>query len=119
MKHPIQPLEKDADGKIRFKKNSIVDFLSKNRLNELSEMDFPQEDWEQLAQLIGYSLTGFSELSYVSDETYYTAVIMATHEKPEYAARIEYLEKTIEEVRIGLRQIVPKVFKIHKDDLDA
>jgi len=34
---------------------------------------FPQEDREQFAQLIGYSLSGFGELDYVSDETYEVA----------------------------------------------
>jgi hypothetical protein len=42
-------------------------------MNTLSCIDFSQEDREQFAQLIGYSLCGFSDLSYVSDETYYKA----------------------------------------------
>jgi hypothetical protein len=33
-------------------------------------MPFDREDWEQFAQLIGYSLDGFGELSYVSQETH-------------------------------------------------
>lgn len=72
-RHPIQPLEIDERGRLRFKRNTIVDFLTRGRLNELSVMDFPQEDWEQLAQLIGYSLDGFGTLSYVSDATYNVA----------------------------------------------
>ena len=39
-------------------------------LNKLASMPFDDEDREQFAQLIGYSLGGFSELDYVSDETY-------------------------------------------------
>jgi hypothetical protein len=72
-KHPIQQLEKDEEGKLRFKQNSIVRFLkdtSKYNLNELALMPFDREDWEQFAQLIGYSLDGFGELSYVSQETH-------------------------------------------------
>jgi hypothetical protein len=68
--HPVQPLANDEHGRLRFKRNSIVDFLANGRLNELASMDFPQADWEQLAQLIGYSLDGFGTLSYVTDETY-------------------------------------------------
>jgi hypothetical protein len=71
--HPMQPLEKDEDGTIRFKRNKIVSFLkdtSKYNLNELSLMPFDKEDWEQFAQLIGYSLDGFGELSYVNEKTY-------------------------------------------------
>lgn len=73
-KHPVQPLVRDEQGGLRFKENSIVKFLAANRLNELARMNFPSEDWEQLAQLIGYSLSGFGELSYVSEDTYKRAV---------------------------------------------
>ena len=31
---------------------------------------FSQEDQEQFAQLIGYSVSGFGDLSYVSDDTF-------------------------------------------------
>jgi hypothetical protein len=72
-KHPIQPLEKDDRDIVRFKENKIVRFLldaGPYDLNQLAAMPFSQEDREQFAQLIGYSLCGFGELSYVSDETY-------------------------------------------------
>lgn len=36
-------------------------------LNGLYTMRFPQEDREQFAQLMGYSISGYHELSYVSD----------------------------------------------------
>ncbi len=68
MKHPMQKLEKDEHGTIRFRRNKIVEHLAVNELNELSTMGFPAEDWEQLAQLIGYSVSGFSTLSYASDK---------------------------------------------------
>ena len=55
-RHPIQPLITDEQGVTRFKENGIVYFLAKNRLNELATMGFSNEDWEQFAQLIGYSL---------------------------------------------------------------
>ncbi len=73
MKHPIQPLEKDSDNVLRFKRNAIVRFLldaGPFDMNQLASRPFSQEDREQFAQLIGYSLGGFSELEYVSDETY-------------------------------------------------
>ena len=72
-KHPVQPLETDSNGVLRFKSNKIVRFLldaGTYDLNKLAIMDFSDNDWEQFAQLIGYSLSGFSELPYVSDETY-------------------------------------------------
>lgn len=70
--HPIQPLE-ERNGVLRFKKNGIVRFLldaGQIGLNRLAEIPFSDEDREQFAQLIGYSLSGFGELDYVSDETY-------------------------------------------------
>ena len=75
-RHPIQPLHKDKDGRTRFKENSIVRYLldaGPFDMNKLALIPFPDEDREQFAMLIGYSLTGFSELSYVSDETFKNA----------------------------------------------
>ena len=71
--HPIQPLVSDPHGTTRFKENKIVSFLLENGgydMNQLAALPFDIEDREQFAQLIGYSASGFLELSYVSDETY-------------------------------------------------
>ena len=77
VKHPTQPLLYDEQGVLRFKRNAIVDYMLKRGrqaglfdLNSLAIMDFDDNDREQLAQLIGYSLSGFAELSYVSGATY-------------------------------------------------
>ena len=72
-KNPMQPFV--MDGKVvRFKANKIVAYLldssrdgHKVDLNDLAMMEFSQDDRAQFAQLIGYSLCGFHELSYVSD----------------------------------------------------
>ena len=71
--HPIQPLYSDESGTTRFKHNAIVCFLldaGPFDMNQLAVMEFSREDREQFAQLIGYSLSGFGELSYVRDKTY-------------------------------------------------
>lgn len=71
--HPVQPLVTDSEGVLRFKANAIVRYLLDNgpfNLNDLALLPFSNEDREQFAQLIGYSLSGFGDLSYVSDETY-------------------------------------------------
>lgn len=76
-KHPIQPIVTDGYGTFRFKGNEIVKFLLDNGgfdMNDLAMMVFTDEDREQFAQLIGYSVSGFGSLSYVSDETYDKAV---------------------------------------------
>ena len=76
VRHPLQPLVLDSQGRLRFKENKIVSHLlevgrqSGCGLNELARMEFVQEDREQFAQLIGYSLDGWGTLSYVSDEAY-------------------------------------------------
>jgi len=71
MEHPSQYLIKDKENVLRFTENKIVKFLldvGPYDLNKLAIIPFSDEDRSQFAQLIGYSLSGFSELSYVSDE---------------------------------------------------
>lgn len=80
--HPVQPLYRDEQGTTRFKSNRIVRYLLDagfTDLNKLAIMNFPQEDYEQFAQLIGYSLGGFGDLSYVRDTTYDRAAIQAVY----------------------------------------
>lgn len=75
-KHPMQPVFIDEDGIARFRGNPIVRFLydwAVNKgmgMNELIMMPFENEDREHFAQLIGYSICGYGELSYVSDKSY-------------------------------------------------
>lgn len=71
-KHPMQPLVRDVDGVLRFKKNGIVSHLLElarlrgvTDLNQLACGDFSREDWSQFMQLIGYSVSGFGDLSIV------------------------------------------------------
>lgn len=71
--HPVQPLVTDERGVIRFRKNTIVRFLldaGPFDMNRLALMDFSDEDRQQFAQLIGYTLGGYGDLSYVTDEAY-------------------------------------------------
>ncbi len=80
---PMQPIIVDEYGTYRFKANAIV-----NKLQEVASSagydlhaacrdNYSDEEWMQLAQLIGYSITGYSELSYVSDESYSRALSAA------------------------------------------
>jgi hypothetical protein len=124
MKHPIQPLEKDAQGVLRFKENKIVSHLLEVArsvgcdLNRLACMDFTQDDREQFAQLIGYSLSGYSELSYVSDDTYNAARAMADEGISDSKdARIAALDHELFMVRSALREPIARLYGIHPDDL--
>ncbi len=84
--HPMQPVHEDAHGVLRFRRNEIVDSLldrdsargriypdfpaqTDGGLNWVAAQDFSREDQEQLAQLIGYSVSGYHELSYVSNKS--------------------------------------------------
>lgn len=76
MKHPIQPVFHDEHGVVRFKENKIVRYLLDNGgidMNRIAILGFDQNDQEQFAQLIGYSVSGFGGLSYVSDDVYNAA----------------------------------------------
>lgn len=69
--HPMQGVYLDDDGVVRFRHNAIVRFLldaGPHSMNTLALMPWSDEDREQFAQLIGYSISGAGELSYVSDD---------------------------------------------------
>ncbi len=70
-----QPIVTDEEGTYRWQKNNIVAFLmstSQYDLNWLAinsrNLNFTDEDWAQFSQLHGYSVYGWMDLSYVSDE---------------------------------------------------
>lgn len=70
-KHPNQPVIREPNGVIRFKRNHIVQYLLDNGkidLNTLARIPFDNDDRNQFAQLIGYSVTGFGELDYADPE---------------------------------------------------
>ncbi len=93
MKHPIQKLYKDSNDIHRFVENPIVRYLLDAGPFDMNDLairfhgDEHREDAEQFAQLIGYSLGGFSELSYVSDEAYKAAYKAAFGEKEEVSEK--------------------------------
>lgn len=121
MKHPIQPLGKDESGTLRFKKNHIVEYLLDHGgidLNDIARKDFPDEDRQQFAQLIGYSLDGYSDLSrYVDDEAYFVAQGMFQEKTDETTARNTYLEGVVKKLKSKLREPMAELFGIHPDDL--
>ena len=119
MKHPIQPLSKDSSGVLRFKQNAIVRHLldcGGIDLHQIACIDFTADDRQQFAQLIGYSLSGYSELSYVDDDAYETAV-GTSKGQTEDKAKIKHLERELKAVRAALRKPVARLFGVHPDDL--
>ena len=119
-KHPIQPLIEDNNGTVRFKENVLVTYILDNGgidLNDLALIDFPLNDREQFNQLIGYSLSGYGELGFVSDETYEAAQRMYEEGKPDYVARIAALEAKVAKLRQALKEPIAALYGIHPDDL--
>lgn len=126
----MQPLIKDEQGVQRFQANTLVRALLDHGqatglgLNELCVKFHPSEhkaDWQQLAQLIGYSLGGYGSLSYVDDEAYNTASYMAQGLDAQNA-KIAALEEKLHELRAAinkLREPAACLFEMHLDDLKA
>lgn len=78
--HPMQPVVMGHNGRERFKMNHIICWLFESgrmSLNDTAALPVPVEDHMQLAQLLGYSIQGYGELSYVTDESYDAAVVAA------------------------------------------
>jgi len=101
-KNPIQPLYKDENEHLRFKENVLVRYLldfGGIDLNHLATIRCSREDQEQFAQLIGYSLDGFSELEYTSDKTYSVAKIAHDSELTEEQAELEYSRELIDYIK--------------------
>lgn len=120
MKQPIQPIYTDPHGTLRFHGNTIVQHLLDQGgidLNQLSRLTFATEDWVQFAQLIGYSVSGFGTLSYVSQEDYDVAEELARSTKDEWQVRAECLEDKLNAIRRGLRAAASEAFDIHPNDL--
>ena len=67
MRQPMQRIVRDSEGTPRFHPNQIVRYLwgeAGVSWDELAKMPFSTEDWNQFAQLLGYSVCGFGDLAY-------------------------------------------------------
>lgn len=76
-KYPVQPKVIDEYGVLRFEKNPIVEYLLNSSgidMNKIAiwchenNIDIKYE--QQFAQLIGYSVSRYGTLSYVTDENW-------------------------------------------------
>lgn len=70
--HPFQPPVLDGFNRVCFRPNEVVRHLLKTGplgLNDLVQREeATQPNWQQMAQLIGYSLDGFASLDAATDE---------------------------------------------------
>lgn len=75
--HPMQPVVEDSEGVVRFQANDLVrdllDGLLKPDLNVIVALvargRYCTADYEQLMQLVGYSVSGYGDLSRVRPES--------------------------------------------------
>ena len=107
-KHPIQPLGYDEKGVLRFKANAIVQYLLDNGgidMNHLHCKEFSQDDRQQFAQLIGYSLGGYSTLSYSDNQTCEAAEKIFNDGLCEDKARIKALESELEQLKAKFSEL--------------
>ena len=78
MTAPQQPFERDFFGVVRFRSNPLVSYLLAAGgldLNDLALLpNIHPDDWAQFAQLLGYDLGKYGELTYVSNEMYNMAL---------------------------------------------
>lgn len=124
-KLPMQPVINDEHGHLRFDANLVVRRLldeSQKRgfgMNELAACGFPREHQEQFAQLIGYSLSGASDLSYFSSETLEAARVTFETGKGEHEARADHLRDTLKAFKDCVRPAVAELFGVHPDDLSG
>lgn len=123
MKHPLQPLYVTESGVLRFHQNKIVsdmlDFSTSHGfgLNEIACRQYSQDDRIQFAQLIGYSHSGFGDLSYVDDQSYLVALDVYESGETELQARIDFLEGQLSRLKAALREPMAELFEVHPDDL--
>lgn len=70
----MQPIMLAADGVLKFQMNALVNHLVNSYPGGADQLrlDCPEAngaDWEQLNQLLGWSVQGYSDLPYISAET--------------------------------------------------
>lgn len=103
-KFPIQPI-KD----FRFVKNSIVEDLLESHtsmnMNTIAIKSYSSEERMQFAQLIGYSLNGYGDLDYVTDEKYNEAEVVANGHEQGEGATISFLRGEVLKLEEKIRKI--------------
>jgi hypothetical protein len=129
-KNPMQPVLKDSSNVIRFKQNEIVRQLlelSKSHgfgLNEIGHGNFTLDDQMQFAQLIGYSVSGYGDLSYVDAVSCELAdqlvkkLMNGQSINSEQEIRLKILEEENQKLKAAIRFAAVEAFRICPEDLE-
>lgn len=113
----MQPVVRADSGVARFKSNAIVHWmLAFGRmglpfdLNAILSEEFSTEDLEQLVQLLGYSLQGFEELSFVRQESVFKARAGESNleEREQTITQLEQRLSSAERLAVGLAELVAR-----------
>ena len=103
MKHPMQYIVNH-----RFVENKLISKLvDEIGLNRIAAMDYEDDDYDQMLQLIGYSTSGIP----YRDESKYKITDEGSS-KPE-----EVFEQEIKQLKKKMAPIMAEFFNIHEDDL--
>lgn len=117
---PTQPIIKDSNGTLRFQANALVRYLLDNGgidMNRLATVPCSVEDQRQFAQLIGYSLGGYSELHYVDSDEMDKVTVKSKSKLSDKDATIKSLKQKLNKLRKALRTPIAELYGIHPDDL--
>lgn len=121
MKHPIQKIYTSDTKVVRFQPNEIVRHILDKQdinLNDISSLDFNNEDRSQFAQLIGYSVSGWSELPYVSaDECKIVDQKQQALSISDLEAENKSLRKQLITLRILFAKPMAELYDICEEDL--
>jgi len=113
-------IKPDEHGNLRFPRNAIVEHLLDNYdggLNLLRTKAFSDEDWKAFTKLLGYSLRGWSELSFVTPVDIAEAEASASGKDPR-DARIAALEEELAHLNQALNRLRGPLMEIFGDYLE-
>jgi hypothetical protein len=119
-KHPTQPIV-EVCGIKRFKSNKIVEILLQNGpfdLNDIARWNVSRDDRVQFAQLIGYSVDGFGELSYVDNED---AVLCSAQRvaSENDSGGLDYNKELVARLREMFKLPMAELYGKHPDDFEG
>jgi hypothetical protein len=87
-------------------------------LNAIAHMPFSREDRQQFAQLLGYSLSGYSELPYVDDVAMEAVDAIVDDPKLSYDEAVaKSATDKLNSFRDNARVAIAALYEIHPDDL--
>jgi hypothetical protein len=94
----MQPIV-NVDGVALFQWNKIVQHLfnvGPYTIKDIARMDFPNEDREQFAQLLGMSISDYVELPFVSERSSHEAQLAEDELNPSnpYAHELSWVDET-------------------------